>query len=75
MVQLNVLSYNEDPPGREVEVVPYGSQGCKPKNPTDCPYRGEMACVSGSSDSLCGGCVGYGTSFALCSYDKDEQVN
>lgn len=44
---------------RIVKVVPYGDHGCTPKDHQQCPYRGEVCCVSRSGDGLCGGYEGH----------------
>ena len=64
---LEALEPNSGP--KAVRVLPYGESGCIPANRTDCPYRGDVACWSGSGDSGCGSCCGgyNGGDYVLCS--------
>lgn len=57
---------------REVETIDYGEFGCKPKNPQDCFYGGEVSCICRSGDSLCGGCHGTGDGIVFCTQPLKE---
>jgi hypothetical protein len=55
----------------KITTVPYGSEGAYPEHNEECPYflayGTATSCVSGSGDSLCGGCMGGTAGFVYCS--------
>jgi hypothetical protein len=71
----------QQPATREVLAKRYG-EGWMPVHPRSCPYRGEIACVSRSGDSLCGGFGGGDdaeesdeTTTVMCTYAPDPDEN
>lgn len=55
---------------------PYGGEGLKPSNADECPYGGEISCVSGSGGSICGGFWGtaHKGKYVLCNIAFRESV-
>lgn len=51
---------------------PWGSEGTQPLHPSDCPYGGEVSCVSGSGGSICGGYMGGTNEYTFCHIEFRE---
>lgn len=58
---------------RAVAVKHYGSDGCMPIYEDDCPYKGEISCVSSSGDSICGGYMGHAGNYVVKCSEKEGE--
>ena len=58
---------------RTVAVESYGSEGCKPIYADDCMYKTDVACISGSGDSICGGYFGHSGKHVILCQEKDTK--
>jgi hypothetical protein len=58
-----------------VAVSAYGDEGCTPTHREECPLDGNVACVSRSGDSICGGYYGHaGPHVVKCREQRDPNV-
>jgi hypothetical protein len=64
---LDLIQELPTPGARKIPSRPNSNDGVMPANDEDCPYRGEICCVSRSGDSMCGGYSGdAGNGFIYC---------
>ena len=59
-----------------VAVKPWGSSGCIPIDGAECQFKGEISCVSGSGDSMCGSYMGHLSSNVIrCAFFIEKEKN